>query len=628
MTAYLNQRLTQLLLPVIAIALFVAVGCAQRVNAADSVQQVSGHIPKIVDSSLRLSPLPASATLRVTFAFKPQDPSGLADLMKRLYDPSDPQYGHYLSPEQYRIKFAPSQEDYEAVADWAKSQGLPVSETHPDRMLLDVSGRVDVIEKAFNINLSFYRAPNKDTYYAPDREPSLPSSIAPMLYGVVGLNNAAKPHPNYIVRKTSISDILYIFTPAEITSAYNVAKLTLTGGTPINGAGQSVALMEFTGYAKSDITAYESKFKLAHVPLKNILIDGATGKPNSANEVEADLDLEMLAAISPGLSMIYVYEAPNPKTLTSFGQELVDLFGRMATDDLANQASVSYDYGENTFSLTDLDAMDASLVEMGTQGQDCYIAAGDDGAWAPHDANGDLKREIQMPTGLPHAVSVGGTTLFASNKGVYQTEYAWNELSLGAGATGGGISADFPIQPWQATYLAGNAASLKSPASLTKRNVPDVSLNADPLVGYYIVTEGQATEVGGTSAAAPLWAGFNAMVNQVRAAYSKASIGFVAPTLYTLAEGANYTVDFHDVTKPSNNGYYKTTTGYDDCTGLGSFNGANLIADWRLSNYRHCHYSTEPGPDQSTFSSRATVAAMSPNPARVPRLPACFICFE
>ena len=110
------------------------------------------------------------------------------------------------------------------------------------------------------------------------------------------------------------------------------------------------------------------------------------------------------------------------------------------------------------------------------------------------------------------------------------------------------------------------------------RNVPDVSLDADPNTGYAIYFGGQWVVYGGTSCAAPLWSAFTALVNQQRAANGQGTLGFANTLLYSTAQSANYTAGFHDIADGSTNLFYPAATGYDDATGLGTFNGANLLA--------------------------------------------------
>jgi hypothetical protein len=121
-------------------------------------------------------------------------------------------------------------------------------------------------------------------------------------------------------------------------------------------------------------------------------------------------------------------------------------------------------------------------------------------------------------------------------------------------------------------------------ASAGMRNVPDVSLNADPQTGYSIYYRSRWYIYGGTSCASPLWAAFTARVNQYRIQRGIGPLGFANPSLYQLAGSSRYGADFHDIADGSTNLYYSTVAGYDNATGWGSFNGASLLADLGLSS--------------------------------------------
>ena len=120
------------------------------------------------------------------------------------------------------------------------------------------------------------------------------------------------------------------------------------------------------------------------------------------------------------------------------------------------------------------------------------------------------------------------------------------------------------------------AAASCASCSQSYRNGPDVSANAN--FTYYVCadqTTCTANEYGGTSFAAPLWAGYLALVNQQRTANGNGSLGFINPALYTIGTGSSYDANFHDVTSGSNG--YSATTGYDLATGWGSPNGTTLL---------------------------------------------------
>ena len=188
-------------------------------------------------------------------------------------------------------------------------------------------------------------------------------------------------------------------------------------------------------------------------------------------------------------------------------------------------------------------------------------ASGDDGA---SDGDSSGAPTVDFPAASPYVIGCGGTKLAISGTSI-GSEQAWNELSAGEGATGGGVSQVFALPTHQQT-----AKVPKAPNGFAGRGVPDVAGNADPESGYNVFVDGQATVIGGTSAVAPLWAGLLARINQSLAA----NVGFVNPLLYSAKEEAT----FHDVAS-GNNGNYSAGTGWDACTGLGSPNGAALLTE-------------------------------------------------
>ncbi len=120
----------------------------------------------------------------------------LTELLQRIYNPASPDYRHYLTPEQFAKMFGPTEQDYQAVVTFAKTHGLTVTGTHPNRMLLDVDGSVADIEKAFNVTMRVYQHPTEArTFYAPDVEPSL--DLAVPVLRISGLNNYSLPRPRF-----------------------------------------------------------------------------------------------------------------------------------------------------------------------------------------------------------------------------------------------------------------------------------------------------------------------------------------------------------------------------------------------------------------------------------------------
>jgi len=551
----------------------IRAGAAPAASAAPAFRTLIGHIPPAVAQAQPVAALDSSRTLPLALTLPLRRQAELADLLRGLADPNDARYGQFLTPQQFADRFSPTQADYDRVTAYARSVGLTIVATHPNRTVLDVAASAGQAERAFGLHLLVYQSREDGRYfYAPDSEPRIPAALGGAVSGVVGLDNAAQWRPHLRVRPTPVlSPFLDPYTlplatgsgpgggltPSDIKTAYNLAGVTQTG------AGQTLALFELDGYKASDITAYEANFGLPSVPLQNVLVDGYSGAAGSGAG-EVTLDIELQAALAPGASKIIVYEGPNSNT------GVVDTYNRIATDNLAKSISTSWGEPENSASASVRNSESAAFQQMGTQGQSIFAASGDSGAY---DDKSTLS--VDDPASQPYMTGVGGTTLTTSGAGgPYSVEKTWNGGSITNGGGGGGISTVWAIPSYQSGVV-----STASKGSTTMRNVPDVSLDADPNTGYAIYYGGKWVVYGGTSCAAPLWSAFTALVNQQRAANGLGTLGFANPPLYTIGKGTNYATDFHDIADGSTNLYYPAVAGYDDATGWGTFKGAALLAD-------------------------------------------------
>jgi kumamolisin len=341
-------------------------------------------------------------------------------------------------------------------------------------------------------------------------------------------------------------------------------------GSGLTGAGQVVAVAEFDGYYPGDIANYEAQCGYASVPLTNVLLNHVSGIPgysHLANAVaEVSLDIELAIAMAPDLSQVIVYEGSNPYTV----------FNRIATDNLASQISCSWTFGVGPgYNLYGKNStLDSILSELVAQGQAVFQASGDSDAYTGSQVLNSSTGPI--PVDSPYVTSVGGTSLTMSGAGTaWASETVWNWG--GNTGSGGGSSPNYSIPWWQT-----NASMAANGGSLTERNLPDVALTADAV--YVIYNNGSSGYFGGTSCAAPLWAGFCALANQQALAWGCVtnSVGFLNPALYAIAASASYPACFHDITTGNNigsytAGLYYAANGYDLCTGLGTPNGTNLI---------------------------------------------------
>ena len=522
-------------------------------------QVLHGHIPGAV-TRLKLPSigrLPSVTQLRLAIGLPLRNPEELANLLQQIYDPASPQYHHYLTTEEFTERFGPTKEAYQTLIDYAGANGFTISGTYPNRVVLDVDASVADIEKAFHLHMQLYQHPTEGrTFYAPDAEPTLDN--APSILDISGLDNYAVPRPRYVINKSGAAPtavIPQVGTGSGPSGNFigNDFRAAYVPGTTLNGCGQVVGLLQFDGYTASDITYYENLAGLPNVTLTNILIDGATGGPSgNGGELEVSLDIEMVVSMAPGVSKVVLYIAPNPSPWP-------DLLGRIASDNIAKQISCSW--GNNAAGSPD-PTSEALFLQMAAQGQSFFNASGDSDAFSGG---------IPFPSESTNVTQVGGTNLKTTAPGgSYLSETVWNDGG-GIGSSGG-ISANFSIPPWQQ-----GISMTSNYGSTTMRNVPDVAMTAS---NVYVRADGaDQPNVRGTSCAAPLWAGFTALINQQAAANGQPPVGFINPAIYAIGKSASYSNCFHDTTV-GNNGTstkYPAVSGYDLCTGWGTPNGTNLI---------------------------------------------------
>ena len=510
-----------------------------------------GHVPAAAGKLPPAGRLDGTKRMNLALALPVRNQADLTQLLRDLYDPASPRFRHYLTPAQFTAQFGPTEQDYQALIAFAQANGLKVTATHPNRVILDVEGATADIERTFHITMRTYRHPTEGrTFHAPDVEPSHDAPVA--LLNISGLDDYSIPHPNMKARPAANAAVPNAGTAPGGGYAAGDFRAAYVPGTALTGTGQSVGLLQFDGYYASDIAAYRTQFGLPNIPLINVAVNGGVATPGTGNG-EVCLDIEMVMSMAPGVSAIYVYEAPNPSPW-------VDLLSRMANDNLAKQLSCSWGGGSANA------AAEVIFQQMAAQGQSFFNASGDSDAFTG---------AIPFPAESPNITQVGGTTLTTSGAGgAYVSETVWN-WGGGTGSSGG-ISPTYALPTWQqGVSMATNQGST------TKRNVPDVALTGDNV--YVKYDNGGSGNFGGTSCAAPLWAGFMALVNQQAAANGQAPIGFLNPSLYNIGKGASYTANFHDTTTGNNFGpgspkKFAAVTGFDLCTGWGSPVGAALIA--------------------------------------------------
>jgi Pro-kumamolisin, activation domain/Carbohydrate binding domain/Viral BACON domain len=552
----------------VAMLFAAAVAGVCPVSGAD-VKTLHGHVPAIVAKLTPKGELPATNELWLAIGLPLRDAAGLEKFLADISNPASPNYRHYLTPEQFTEKFGPTAADYAAVKKFARENNFRIAATHGNRLLLDVQAKPADIERAFHFHLRRFQHPSEAReFFAPDVEPSV--DVALPVADVGGLSNFQLPHPK-LAKKIAAANVspktgsapTGDFLGDDFRAAY-VPDTTLTG------VGQMVGLLQFDGFYANDIASYA---RLAgggrtNIPVQTVLLDGFNGKPttgaNSGN-TEVSLDIEMAMAMAPGLSKIIVFSGG------PYGSQN-DILNTMAASNMVKNLSCSWGWSGGPSTTTD-----AIFQQMAAQGQSFFNASGDSDAFTTGatSANGvDNTSQYNAPSSSPYITQVGGTTLTTTGpKGAWQSESVWN-WGGGTGSSGG-ISSYYSIPNWQAGVSMAN-----NQGSATKRNIPDVALTADNV--YTFSDNGSAGSVGGTSCAAPLWAGLTALANQEAVQTGNSPVGFINPTVYALGTSASYANDFHDTTKGDNTwskstAQFYAVSGYDLCTGWGTPAGQALL---------------------------------------------------
>jgi kumamolisin len=466
--------------------------------------------------------------------------------------------GERLTRSEYEARYGADPEDVKQVEAFARASGLTVISVNRGARTLKLTGTAEACGKAFQVELGKYQGPQA-TYRGRTGPVYVPGSLKDVIISVHGLDNRpqAQPHfrlaPNLQATEaraeasTSVS-----YTPLQVAKLYDFPA-------GVHGQGETIGIIELGGgYTQSDLESYFSALGISPAPsVSAVSVGGAKNQPTgdtNGPDAEVMLDIEVAGAVAPGAG-IAVYFAPNTDSgfLDAINQAVAD--GRSVI-------SISWGGPESTWTSQSLQAYNSALEAASAVGVSVCIAAGDDGST---DGVSDGLQHVDFPASSPYALACGGTHLIGSGSTITDEE-VWNDLP-DDGATGGGVSATFPLPTWQS---GAHVPPSVNPGNFVGRGLPDVAGDADPETGYQVEVDGSSIVVGGTSAVAPLWAGLIACFNSSL----KTSVGYFNPTLYQQVAADAGT--FHDITS-GNNGDYQAGPGWDACTGWGSPNGGAIL---------------------------------------------------
>ncbi len=500
--------------------------------------------------------LPANQLMSLNIVLPLRNQAGLERLLDEIYDPASASYRHFLTVPEFTAQFGPTQADYDAVVQYARSNGLTVVGGSRDGMDVQVKGPVSAVQTAFHVNLHTYQHPTENRiFYAPDREPTV--SLPFNLWHISGLDNYSIPHPLFVKKSdyaaahgiaadkvvshaTTGSGPSASFLGSDMRAAYY-------GGTALTGAGQNLGLFEYLGTDLADLNTYfKNVGQTNKVPVTILSTDGTSTScvdsraGGNCDDTEQTLDMTQAIGMAPGLSSLVMYVGSTDTAIIS-----------AMTTHSPLPTTIGCSWG---WTPADPSTLNPYFEKMAAQGQTFFAASGDSSTWS--------KRNEAWPADNAYVVSVGGTDLTTSSAaGPWKSETAWAD-------SGGGISPDkIAIPSWQ--QISG-VITTTNKGSTTYRNGPDVAANAN--FTFYTCADQTtclANEYGGTSFAAPMWAGFIALANQQAAANGKSKVGFLDPTIYPQNVTSTYATDFHDITS-GKSGSYSAVTGYDLVTGWGS----------------------------------------------------------
>ncbi len=510
-------------------------------------------------------------TLRINLVLPLRDPAGLEQFLRDVYDPSSPSYRRFLTVPEFTARFGPTQEDYDAVIDYVTSRGLTITGGSRDAMDVQAEGTVASVESAFDVFMGVYQHPEEDrTFYAPDREPTV--GLPFPLWHVSGLDTYSIPRPALAHRELSAGSAVGTGSGPSSSFLGSDMRAAYYGSGSLTGSGQNIGLLEFSGYDIADLNTYYANVgQTRSAAVTGISTDGSSlSCVSPCDDTEPILDMTQALGVAPGISTLYVY-------VGSGGYPLDDtcILASMTTHTpLPAQLSSSW-----LWCPADPTTDDPYFERMAAQGQSFFQASGDNGAYACTSCTQYEGPTYTYPPEDSYVTAVGGTDLTTSGGGgAWSSETAWV-------SSGGGVSPDnTSIPAWQ--RLAGVINS-SNKGSTAYRNVPDVAANAN--YTFYVCskqTTCTANVYGGTSFAAPMWAGYLALANQQQAAkFGSLWLGFGAinTNIYPIGVGSGYGSAFHDVTSGNNHCcgqsvWYSAVAGYDLVTGWGSPKGAGLIA--------------------------------------------------
>src|SRR6266404_3114844 len=591
-----------------------------------------------------------------------QQEKALRDLIENQQYKKSPSYHQWLTPVEFGARFGPADSDIAAVTNWLQASGFQVAQVSKGRTVIEFSGSAGLVKQAFGTAIHKFEVKGEE-HWANVSNPSIPTALAPVVAGVDSLHNFLKkaqnsyvgnysektkkvtsPGPNFTFPGGCVIDNTgncYAVAPYDFATIYDLLPLW-TAPTPINGTGQTIAIVGRTDINPADATTFWTLFGLdgTHAPQPTLVITHNGPAPGfTGDESEADIDTQWSGAAAPGATINFV---TSESTETTDGVDLSAIY--IVDNNLAPVMSESYGQCELGLGNGGVQFYGLLWEQAAAQGITAMVSTGDNGSAGCDDPNFPAQNGLNV-NGLastPFNVAVGGTDFaqFTNPPSTYWNstndpitqksakgpipETTWNDSCanpLFQFLQGGTTNAETNCNnPNFANFLdsiggsGGKSLAWLKPAWQTgtpndnARDLPDVSLFASSgfLGSFYVICQMDQTGgvcdlnnflgFGGTSVSSPAFAGIMALVNQKWGLQGNPNF-----VLYKLpAKQANA---FHDVPSGStiampcftgstncstqNQSHqfgvlsgFSTSAAYDLATGLGSLDAANMVNNW------------------------------------------------
>ena len=495
----------------------------------------------------------------------------------------------YLSAAAAEDQYGAARHELESVGDSLHSFGLSVTHTNRTARRLRVTGTAAQLNRIFGVELRTVTLGSRSfrSHAGPVQRPQ---AMMGLVEAVFGLDN--RPLGTSFIRQAdqafqtaigawhraggmaaNVSVPAGSFLPPQVATLYDFPARS--------AAGQTVAVFAFNdastpgGYEPSVLDAYFTRdLNLAAPQVSDVTVLGPGNQPGDGSDPddaspEVYLDLSMVGSLAAGAKIVVYF--------TEFTEQgWVDALTEASTETTHDPSVISISYGNpedgagSAWTAAAITQVNQAFAAAAARGKTITAASGDNGA-GDGEASGV---HVDFPASSPWVLACGGTRLAGAGSTV-SSETVWNDLAQGNGATGGGISTRFALPTWQAGAKVPDNVSSHEPG----RGVPDVSSLADPQTPYIVAQPGGTGGVGGTSAAAPLWASLIARLNALS---PTAPVGFLNPKLYGLGENP-----LRDITSGSNKAAdgpgYEAGPGWDACTGWGSPGAGALAAALKLT---------------------------------------------